>query len=75
LIILIIIDYKLWSPSLGNFLQPPVTSSLFGPNIVLWNLFSNTISLCSSLNIKDMVSQNTKLQAILQLFVFSFSPF
>jgi hypothetical protein len=30
-----------------NFLHPPVTSSLFGPN---------TLSLCSSLNIRDQVS-------------------
>jgi hypothetical protein len=29
---------------------PPVTSSLFGPNILLSTLFSNTLSLCSSLN-------------------------
>jgi hypothetical protein len=27
--------YKLWSSSLCSFLQPPVTSSFFGPNILL----------------------------------------
>jgi hypothetical protein len=26
-------EYKLWSSSLCSFLQPPVTSSLFGPDI------------------------------------------
>jgi hypothetical protein len=48
LIILIILRkwYKLWSSSLWSFLQPPVTSSLFGPNILLSTLFSNTLSLC-----------------------------
>jgi hypothetical protein len=41
-------EYKLWSSSLCNFLHSPVTSSLFGPNILLSTLFSNTLSLCSS---------------------------
>jgi hypothetical protein len=36
---------KLWSSSLCSFLQPPVTSSLFGPEIPLSALFSNTLSL------------------------------
>jgi hypothetical protein len=34
---------------LCTFLHSPVTSSLFGPNILLSTLFSNTFSLCSSL--------------------------
>jgi hypothetical protein len=41
---------------LCNFLHSPVTSSLFGANILLRTLFSNTLSLCSSLNVKDQVS-------------------
>jgi hypothetical protein len=40
-----------WSSSLCSLLQPPVTSSLFGPNILLNALFSNTLSVCSSLNV------------------------
>jgi hypothetical protein len=58
LIILIILneDYKLFSSSLLNFLHPPVTSSLFDPNMLLSTLFSNALSLCSTLNVRDHVS-------------------
>jgi hypothetical protein len=38
-------DHKLWSSSLCSFLQLPVTSTLFGTNILLSTLFSNTLSL------------------------------
>jgi hypothetical protein len=31
-------EYKLWSSSLCSFLQPPVTSFLLGPNILLSSL-------------------------------------
>jgi hypothetical protein len=35
---------------------PPVTPSLFGPNILLNTLFSNTLSVRSSLTVRDHVS-------------------
>jgi hypothetical protein len=47
---------KVMSSSLCSFLQPPITSSLFNTNIFLITLFSNTHSLCSSLNVRDQVS-------------------
>jgi hypothetical protein len=56
-IILIVEQYKSWSFSWRNFLQPPVTSPLFHPNIRRNTLFSNTFSLYSSLNVRDQVSQ------------------
>jgi hypothetical protein len=42
--------------SLFSFLKPPVISSLFGLNILLNTLFSNTLSLFPSLNVRDQVS-------------------
>jgi hypothetical protein len=53
-------EYKLSSSSLCSFLQPPVTSSLFCPNILLITLFSNTLSICSSFNVRDQVSHPYK---------------
>jgi hypothetical protein len=37
--------YKLWSSSLCSLLQPPTTSSILGPNVLLSNLFSNILNL------------------------------
>ena len=42
--------------SLCSFLHSPVTSSLLGPNILFRTLFSNTLSLRSSLNVNNKVS-------------------
>jgi hypothetical protein len=41
---------------LCSLLHSPVTSSLLGPNIPLSTLFSNTLSLRSSLSVRDQVS-------------------
>jgi hypothetical protein len=49
-------EYKLWSSWVCSFLQPPVTLSLLGHNILLSTLFSNALSQCSSLNVIDHVS-------------------
>jgi len=48
-------DYISWSSSLCSLLHYPVTSSL-GPNIFLSTLFSNTLSLVSSHNMRGQVS-------------------
>ena len=52
--------YSSLSSSLCSFLHSPVTSSLWGPNILLSTLFSNTLSLRSPLNEKDQVSHPHK---------------
>ena len=49
-------EYRSLSSSICSFLHSPVTSSLLGPNILLYTLFSNTLSLRSSLNVSDQVS-------------------
>jgi len=54
------VQYKSLNSSLRSFLHSPVTSSLLGPNILLSTLLSNTLSLCSSLNMKDHVSHPYK---------------
>jgi hypothetical protein len=50
ILIILIEEYKSQSSSLCSFLQLRVTSFLFGPDILLSTLFSNTLNLvCSSL--------------------------
>jgi hypothetical protein len=77
LIILIILceEYKSRSSSLCIFLYSPVTSSIFGPNILLSTLFSNTLSLCSSHNVRDQVShpyRTTGKIIVLYILIFKF---
>jgi hypothetical protein len=61
-------EYKLLSSSLCNFLQSPVTSSLFGPNILLRTLFSKTFSPCCSLTVRDQVSHPHETTGRITLF-------
>ena len=53
-------EYRSESSSSCSFLHSPVTSSLLGPNIFPSTLFSNTLSLPSSLNMADQVSHPYK---------------
>ena len=53
-------QYRSLSSSLCNFLHSPVTPSPLGPNIPLNTLFSNTLSLCSSLSVSDQDSHPYK---------------
>ena len=53
-------EYRLFSSSLCSFLHSPVTSSILGLNILLNTLFSETLSLHSSLNVSNQVSHPYK---------------
>jgi hypothetical protein len=53
-------QYRSLSSSLYSFVHSLVTSSLLGPNILLNTLISNTLGLCSSLNVSDHVSRPYK---------------
>jgi len=53
-------EYRSLRFSLCSFLHSPVTSSLLGPNILRSTVFSNTLSLRSSLNMSDKVSHPYK---------------
>ena len=57
-------EYRSLSSSLCSFLFSSVTSSLFGPNILLNTLFANTFSLPSSLNVSDQVSHPYKMTGL-----------
>jgi len=61
--------YKLWISSLCILLQPLATSSLLGPNILLSTLFTNTLSLCSSLSERSQVSHPYKTVKIMVLYI------
>jgi hypothetical protein len=53
-------EYRSLSSSLCSLLHFRVASSVLGPNILLNTLFSNTLSLCSSLSVRDQVSHPYK---------------
>jgi hypothetical protein len=59
-----------WAP-LG-FLQSPISSSLFSPDILL---FSNTLSMCSAFNVRYQIShpyKRTGKTRVLHILIFKF---
>jgi hypothetical protein len=59
---------------LCSFLHYPFTSSLLGPNILLSTLFSNALSLCPSLNVRDQVSHPYKTTGrLMVLYILTFT--
>ena len=63
------------SSSLCSFLHSPVTLSHLDPNILSSTLFSNTLSLCSILNVSDQVSHPYKTTGkiiVLYILIFKF---
>ena len=68
-------QYRSLSYSLFSFLQSPVTLSPLDPNIPLNTLFSNTLSLRSSLSLSDRVSHPYKTTGkiiVLYILLFKF---
>jgi len=63
------------SHSLCSFLYSPITSSLLGWNILLNTLFSNTLSLYSSLFVSDQVSHPYKPTGKIIVLYMSFFKF
>jgi hypothetical protein len=57
-------EYRSWSSSIRRFIHSPVTSSLLGPNVLLKTLFSNTLSLRSSLSVSNQVSHPFKTTSL-----------
>jgi hypothetical protein len=60
--------YRSWSSTLCYFLQCPVNSSVYDPNIFLSALFSNT--LCT--NTKQQVKLNIRLRVSLVIIVYMY---
>jgi hypothetical protein len=65
-------EYISLSSALCSFIHSAVTSSLLGPNILLSTVFSNTLSLSSSLNVMDQVSLPYKTRKIVILYTLFF---
>jgi len=66
-------QYRSLNSSLCSFLHSPVTLSLVGPNILPNALFSDTLSLRSSLSVSDQVSDPHKtIRKIIVMWRFYF---
>jgi len=65
-------EYSSLSSSLHSFPHSPLTPFLLDPNILLCTLFSNTLSLHSSLNVSEQVSHPHKTSNIIVLYILIF---
>jgi hypothetical protein len=68
-------QYRSESSAFFNFLHSTVPSSLLGPNFLLSTLFLNTLSIRSSLNVSDQVSQPYRTAGqiiVLYILIFKF---
>ena len=66
-------QYRLWSSLLCSLLYCALTSPLWDPNTFLSTLFSNTISLHASLNVRHQVSHpNDTTDIIIFLYILIF---
>jgi hypothetical protein len=69
------VEYRSLRSSLRSYLHSPVSLFLLGLNIVLKTLFSDTLSLRSSLNLSDQVShphQTAGKIIVLYILIFKF---
>ena len=66
-------EYRRLISSLCSFLHFPVTSSLLGPNSLFSTLFSNNLTLCSTLNVSNQDSPPYKTTGkIIVLYILIF---
>jgi hypothetical protein len=67
-------EHRIWSFSLCNFLHSHVTSSVFGPNIIIRTLFPSPLSLCYYLGVRYQVSHPYKTTGrIVVLYILAFT--
>ena len=70
IMLIILHEYDLLrSSTFCRSLQPPFTYSLLCPNVFLSTLFSNTPSLCSSLNVQNHASRLYKITGKVLFYV------
>jgi hypothetical protein len=65
------VEYRPWNSWLWSFLHSPVNWSLLGPKILPNTIFSNTLSLRSSLNVSDPYKTTGKI-IVLCTLIFKF---
>ena len=73
--IIVVEECRSWSPSLCSFLHSILTSSVLTQNTFLSTLISDTLSLCSSLNVRYQVShpyKTTSKNVVLYILIYIF---